>query len=59
MADLPAMSPEECRHQFHRDALTAWEEYQATGQHLTGAEAEAWLACLEAGDDVDPPPLHD
>jgi predicted transcriptional regulator len=59
MADLPTMSPEECRQQFYRDALAAWEEYQSTGQHLTGAEADAWLARLEAGDDVDPPPLDD
>ena len=53
------MSPKECRQQFHRGALAAWEEYQATGQHLTGVEADAWLARLEAGDDVDPPPLRD
>jgi predicted transcriptional regulator len=53
------MSPEECRQQFRRDALAAWEEYQATGHHLTRAEVDAWLARLEAGDDADPPPLHD
>jgi predicted transcriptional regulator len=50
---------EERRQQLHLDALAAWEEYQATGQHLTAAEADVWLARLEAGDDVDPPPLHD
>jgi len=50
---------EERRQQLHQDALAAWEEYQADGQHITGAEADAWLARLEAGDDVDPPSLHD
>ena len=50
---------EESRAQLHQDALAAWEEYQATGQHITGAEADAWLARLETGEDEDPPPLHD
>jgi predicted transcriptional regulator len=49
---------EEQREQFRRDALAAWAEYQATGQHLTAAEADAWLARLEAGEDVEPPPAH-
>ena len=53
------MSPEERRQQFHRDALAAWEEYQATGHHITAAEADAWFARLEASDDADPPLLHD
>jgi predicted transcriptional regulator len=50
---------EERRQRLHQDALAAWEDYQATGQHITGAEADAWLARLEAGEDADPPPLHD
>jgi len=40
------------------DALRAWEEYQATGLHLTGEEVDAWLARLEAGEDIDPPAPH-
>ena len=50
---------EERRQQLHQDALTAWEDYQTTGQHVTDEEADAWLARLEAGDDLDPPSPHD
>jgi predicted transcriptional regulator len=50
---------EERRQQLHQDALAAWEKYQATGQHVTDEEADAWLERLEAGDDLDPPATHD
>lgn len=50
---------EERREQFRQDAFTAWAEYQATGQHVTAAEADAWLARLESGEDGEPPPSHD
>ncbi len=50
---------EEQREQLRQDALTAWREYQATGQHMTAAEADAWLARLEAGEDAEPPLSHD
>ena len=50
---------EERREQFRKDALAAWGEYQATGRHVTEAEADAWLARLEAGEDVEPPSPHD
>ena len=36
----------------------AWVEYQASGLHLTFEEADAWLAKLEAGEDVSPPECH-
>lgn len=49
---------EERREAFKRDALRAWEDYRQDGLHLTREEADAWLARLEAGDDVDPPPCH-
>lgn len=49
---------EEAREQFRRDALVAWADYQTTGQHVTGEEADAWLARLEAGEDADPPQPH-
>jgi predicted transcriptional regulator len=49
---------EERREQFRRDALAAWDEYQATGLHVTAGEADAWLARLEAGEDADPPECH-
>ncbi len=49
---------EEKRESFKQDALRAWEDYQRTGLHLTLEEADAWLAKLEAGEDVEPPKCH-
>ena len=49
---------EEKREAFRQDAITAWNEYQATGLHVTMTEADAWLAKLEAGKDVAPPKCH-
>jgi predicted transcriptional regulator len=49
---------EERREQVPQDALAAWADYQATGQHATAEEADAWLARLEAGEDAEPPPAH-
>ncbi len=50
---------EEKREQMRQDALAAWTEYQATGRHVSVTEADAWLARLEAGEDVDPPTPHE
>jgi predicted transcriptional regulator len=50
---------EERRERLRHDALAAWAEYQASGQHVSAAEAEAWLAELEAGEDAEPPSPHD
>lgn len=49
---------EEKRQAFKRDALQAWQEYQETGLHLTGAEMDAWLARLEAGENAPMPVCH-
>ena len=49
---------EERREAVRQDALRAWQEYQATGLHVTSAEADAWLAQLEQGHDVEPPAPH-
>lgn len=46
---------EEKREAFRQDALHAWETFRATGQHVTADQADAWLAQLEQGNDVDPP----
>ena len=47
------------KHEAYRQAgLRAWEEYQATGQHVTYDEADAWLARLEEGDAADVPACH-
>jgi predicted transcriptional regulator len=52
------VSREEKREQFRQDALTAWNDYQATGLHATAEEADAWLAKLEAGEDAEAPQCH-
>lgn len=52
------VSREEKREQFRRDALAAWNEYQATGLHTTAEEADVWLAKLEAGEDAKAPECH-
>ncbi len=49
---------EEQREAFRKEALDAWAHYQSTGLHVTGEEADAWLAELEAGSDVEPPRVH-
>lgn len=49
---------EEKREQLRQDAVFAWENYQATGLHVTVDEADQWLAKLEAGEDADMPECH-
>lgn len=49
---------EEKREAFRQSAISAWNDYQASGVHATQAEADAWLAKLEAGKDVEPPKCH-
>jgi predicted transcriptional regulator len=43
---------------YKQEAIKAWESYQKNGQHVTQEEADAWLAQLEAGEDVEPPECH-
>lgn len=50
---------EERRALLRQDAVAAWDDYQSTGLHVTGDEADAWLARLEAAKDVEPPSPHD
>jgi predicted transcriptional regulator len=49
---------EEKREAFRQDTLKAWEEYRTTGHHVTANEADAWLAQLEQGNDIEPPECH-
>lgn len=49
---------EEKREAFRQDGIRAWNEYQATGLHVTLEEADAWIVKLEAGQDVVPPECH-
>lgn len=46
---------EEGRQKMRQDAVSAWEDFQATGLHLTSEEADEWLSKLESGQDVAPP----
>jgi predicted transcriptional regulator len=49
---------EEARERVREDAVRAWNEYRQTGLHATAEEADAWLAKLEAGENVEPPECH-
>ena len=49
---------EEQRERLRQETLAAWQAYEITGLHVTAEEADAWLAKLEAGEDVDPPECH-
>jgi predicted transcriptional regulator len=46
------------RRSFREDAIAAWTDYQRTGLHLTGDEADAWLAKLESGEIAAAPDCH-
>ncbi|MDE2463164.1 MAG: ribbon-helix-helix protein, CopG family [Alphaproteobacteria bacterium] len=49
---------EEKREAFRQDAIRAWDEYRATGMHVTADEADVWLAKLESDEDAAPPACH-
>jgi predicted transcriptional regulator len=49
---------EEKREQLKQEALAAWAHYQETGLHVTGEEADVWLAKLESGEDAEAPECH-
>lgn len=49
---------EERREAFRQAGVEAWNAYRSTGLHVTAKEAEAWLAKLQAGKDVEPPECH-
>jgi len=49
---------EEQRETLRQEARAAHEHYMRTGLHVTGEEADAWLAQLGAGNDMEPPKCH-
>lgn len=49
---------EEQRESLRQEARAAHDEFLLTGLHVTAQEADAWLAELEAGNDVEPPKCH-
>jgi predicted transcriptional regulator len=46
---------EEQREKLKKDTEQAWEEFQATGQHVTAEAMENWLASWGAEDEQDAP----
>lgn len=49
------LAREEAREEFNRITVERWAEYQADGKSVSAEKADAWLARLGAGEDVDPP----
>ncbi len=49
---------EEKREQFRQDTIAAWEDYQATGLHITSEEFDQWAAQLEEGKEAPMPICH-
>lgn len=49
---------EEKREVFRQETLKAWENFRENGLHLTVDEADAWMAQLERGNDIEPPECH-
>jgi predicted transcriptional regulator len=54
----PYVEREEKRESFRQDAIKTWDEYQASRLRATLEEADAWLAKLEAGQDIEPPECY-
>jgi len=46
------------KEKLKQEALKAWMDYSVSDLHLTHAEADAWLAQLEAGEPVEIPKCH-
>lgn len=49
---------EEKREMFRQVAQKAWEAFRSNELHATAAEADAWMAQLEQGNDIEPPECH-
>ena len=52
------MDHEEKREAFRQDVLKACEAPRANGLHVTADDADAWMAQLEQGNDIEPPECH-
>lgn len=49
---------EERKEAFLSEAYEALKNYELTGLHVTHEEANAWMAQLANGEDVEPPECH-
>lgn len=50
---------EEARERFKQEAVSAWREYQETGQHLTLDETTRWLDSWGTEEEADVPECHE
>lgn len=50
---------EEAHESFKQEALSSWQAYQETGQHLTGNEVAAWLDSWGTDQEKAAPACHD
>ncbi|QWW70062.1 CopG family ribbon-helix-helix protein [Rhizobium sp. WYJ-E13] len=49
---------EEKREALRQQTLDAWDEFQATGLHVTGDEVETWLSTWGTDDELPAPECH-
>jgi predicted transcriptional regulator len=49
---------EEKREALRQETLDAWDEFQATGLHVTGDEVEKWLSTWGTDDELSTPECH-
>jgi predicted transcriptional regulator len=49
---------EEKREALRQQTLDAWDEFQATGLHVTGDEVEKWLSSWGTDDELPAPECH-
>ena len=49
---------EEKREALRQGTLEAWNEFEATGLHVTGAEVEKWLSTWGIDDELSAPECH-
>ncbi|MBB4194318.1 putative transcriptional regulator [Rhizobium aethiopicum] len=49
---------EEKREALRQETLGAWNEFEATGLHVTGAEVEKWLSTWGTDDELSAPECH-
>lgn len=49
---------EERHETLKRDTLKAWDNFQATGLHVTAGEADRWLASWGTERELPPPECH-
>ena len=49
---------EEKREAWRQEGITAWEEYQRTGLHLTNAEVVEWMDGIIRGEKAPKPKCH-